>query len=96
MLPGALHSALPKNRFIADHRFNLLSSLWSEMNKDDGDAEHLLGTQEDEVKVRWVVMRGERRGGEGVKRGMRESLCLFGVGGLCLVEVAGAAIGVVV
>lgn len=49
-------------------------------------------SQVDEVEVmmRRVVARG------GGKRGMRQSLCLLGVRGLRLVEVAGAAVGVVV
>lgn len=48
-------------------------------------------SQVDEMKVKWVS-GGER----GEKRGTGGLLCLLGVGGLRLIEVAGAAVGVVV
>lgn len=82
----ALRPALPKT---TAHRSNLLSSQWFEMNRHHAAAEEVVRERRGEGKKRWGVMT---RGAGGV----RGSLWLFGVGGLCLVEVAGAALCVVV
>lgn len=61
------------------------------------DTEDLLGKTVHESQVDEVgdgVVSEEESGGRG--RETSRALCLFGVGGLCLVEVTGAAVSIIV